>query len=290
VPEDKLKDRLVEIATHFAATRDVLAALEPDDPRTSELVRQAKEALDQGRLPEADALLGRAKELEAVALGEIRKFRQRAQEAEDRRALNLAKIEAIQGDIALTQLRHADAAERFEQAAALVPAEHADERANYLFQQAGALYEVGDRRGDNAALRRAVDVYNAVLEHWTHERAPLDWAATQNNLGSALQTLGARGDDQALRRAVAAFEAALEEHTRERAPLDWAMTQNNLGNALQTLGARGDDQALRRAVAAYEAALEELSRQNATAYVAVVTRNLARVRDHLGQIAATRLD
>jgi hypothetical protein len=32
VPEDKVPARLIEIATHFAQTRDELAALEPDDP------------------------------------------------------------------------------------------------------------------------------------------------------------------------------------------------------------------------------------------------------------------
>jgi len=172
VPEEKLKERLVDIAAHFTTTRDVLAALEPDDRRTAELVRQAKEALDQGRLPEADTLLGQAKEFEAAALREIRKFRERAQEAEDRRALNLAKIEVSQGDIALTQLRYADAAEHFEQAAALVPADHAEERTNYLFQQAGALFELGNRRGDNTALQNASGIYQALLQHYARERAP----------------------------------------------------------------------------------------------------------------------
>jgi hypothetical protein len=85
----------------------------------------------------------------------------------------LAKIEASQSGIALTQLRYADPAERFKQAAALVPAKHAEARTKYLFQQAGALEDLGDRAGDNTALRRAVNIYNAVLEHWTQERAPL---------------------------------------------------------------------------------------------------------------------
>jgi hypothetical protein len=30
------------------------------------------------------------------------------------------------------------------------------------------------------------------LQEWTRERVPLDWAGAQNNLGTALQTLGAR--------------------------------------------------------------------------------------------------
>ena len=176
VPEEKLKDRLVEIATRFATTRDVLAALEPDDPRAAELVGQATDALDQGRLAEAEALLNQAKELEAAALREARKLRQRAQEAEDRHALNLAKIEAGQGEISLTLLHYSDAAEHFEQAAALVPAKHVEQRTRYLFQQARALYEYGNSRGDNAALRTAVAIYEAVLRQIPRERAPLDWA------------------------------------------------------------------------------------------------------------------
>jgi DNA-binding MurR/RpiR family transcriptional regulator len=75
VPEEKLKDRLVEIATHFTTTREVLATLEPDDPRAAELVRQAKDALDDGQLAEADALLGQTKELEAAALGQAEEVR-----------------------------------------------------------------------------------------------------------------------------------------------------------------------------------------------------------------------
>ena len=54
----------------------------------------------------------------------------------------------------------------------------------------------------------------------TRERVPLDWAKTQNNLGTALWTLGARESGTArLEEAVAAYRAALEERTRERVPL-----------------------------------------------------------------------
>ena len=50
VPEEKAPARLIEIASQYAATRDKLAALEPDDPHTAGLARQAKAALDTGRL------------------------------------------------------------------------------------------------------------------------------------------------------------------------------------------------------------------------------------------------
>jgi hypothetical protein len=66
----------------------------------------------------------------------------------------------------------------------------------------------------------------------TQSREPHD------NLGTALQTLGARESGTArLEEAVAAYWA-LEERTRERVPLQWTVTQNNLGNALWRLGER----------------------------------------------------
>jgi hypothetical protein len=83
VPEEKVPARLVEVATHFAQTRDALAALEPDDAHAAALARSAKEALDNGRLTEADDLLDRAKEGELAALRQARELKQKAQEAEE---------------------------------------------------------------------------------------------------------------------------------------------------------------------------------------------------------------
>ena len=81
--------------------------------------------------------------------------------------------------------------------------------------------------------------FREALKEWTRERVPLDWAMTQNNLGTALARLGERESGTArLEEAVAAFREALKERTRERVPLDWAMTQNNLGDALRSLGER----------------------------------------------------
>ncbi len=75
--------------------------------------------------------------------------------------------------------------------------------------------------------------YRAALEERTRERAPLEWATTQNNLGLALARLGERESGTVrLEEAVAAYRAALEERTRERVPLAWATTQNNLGEPL----------------------------------------------------------
>ena len=68
---------------------------------------------------------------------------------------------------------------------------------------------------------------------------PLDWAATQNELGFALQRLAERESGTAhLEQAVAAYRSALEEYTRARAPFQWAGTQHNLGSALEKLAMR----------------------------------------------------
>jgi tetratricopeptide (TPR) repeat protein len=92
----------------------------------------------------------------------------------------------------------------------------------------------------------------------TRARVPLDWATTQNNLGSALWSLGEREAGTArLEEAVEAFRDALKERTRERVPLDWAMTQTNLGLALSRLGERiGDRAKLVEARKAIEAAFD----------------------------------
>ncbi len=71
---------------------------------------------------------------------------------------------------------------------------------------------LGERESGTARLEEAVAAYRAALEEWTRERVPLDWAATQNNLGNALRTLGERESGTArLDEAVAAYRAALEE-------------------------------------------------------------------------------
>ena len=288
VPDEKVPARLIEIATHFAQTRDELAALAPDDPHTGELAHLARQALDSGRLAEADGLLRRAQEGELAALRQARELKEKAREdPEDHHSLNAAKMLAGRGNIALIQLHYVDAAGHFKEAATLVPPGHPDEAANYLhvkpmrfIARATSMATTplwnnplrlgnsssstarasgcrstgrrprttsamrsgrsGERESGTARLEEAVAAYRAALEEWTRERVPLDWAMTQNNLGTALRRSGERESGTArLEEAVAAYRAALEERTRERVPLDWAMTQNNLGTALSSARASG---------------------------------------------------
>jgi len=157
----------------------------------------------------------------------------------DRLAENKADTAAQRGDIAMTRLRYGEAAKHYADAAAVLASASTGEqkRLDYLNREAEALYQQGDEFGDNAALRAAIDRYRGIINLQPREHVPLDWAATQNNLGLVLETLGERESGTTkLEEAVAAYREALKEYTRERVPLEWAGAQNNLGLALKTLG------------------------------------------------------
>ena len=250
VPPGRLTAKLVEIAGRFKALQTTAAAHPGDDPTMAVLKADAQKAIEAGDLAKADALLANAESEPRWAL--------------DRLALNAAEASALRGDVAMARLRYAEAAKHFADAAAMLAPGEADEkkRFGYLTKEADALYRFGGDFSDNRALQLAVARYKRLVILRPRERVPLDWAMTQNNLGTALQSLGERESGTAgLEEAVAAYRAALSEWTRERAPLDWARAQNNLGNVLAILGKRESSTTrLEEAVAAYRAALMERTR------------------------------
>ncbi len=132
---------------------------------------------------------------------------------------------------------------------------------------------IGDRREN---LRRAVTAYEEALRFHTPEAAPLDYAMTQNNLGTAYSDLAALEDRAGnLRQAVAAYEQALRFYTPEAAPLAYATTQNNLGNAYRDLAALEDRAGnLRQAVDAFEQALRFRTPETAPLAYATTQNNL----------------
>ena len=76
-----------------------------------------------------------------------------------------------------------------------------------------------------AHLKEAVTACREALNSGIRERAPLEWAKTQTDLGVALSDLGQLEGGMARHvEAVEAFREALKVQTRERAPLDWATT------------------------------------------------------------------
>jgi len=233
IPPERLTAKLVEIAESFKALKVTTSAQPGDDPKIAAVKTDVQKAIDGGELAEADALLANAKTEQ--------------RRADDRFIVNEAETYAKRGEIALTRLRYGEAATHFANAAAVFPPNsvYEDKRISYLKKEASALYQQGYERGDNGALRSAIERRKQLVELIPRERVPLDWATTQNNLGSALRVLGERESGTAkLEEAVAAYREALKERTRERVPLDWAMSFGNEGVALMFLAERRRDAAI----------------------------------------------
>jgi tetratricopeptide (TPR) repeat protein len=139
-----------------------------------------------------------------------------------------------------------------------------------------------------AVLDAKVSQLEAVLTEW---ETPVEWAATQNNLGNALGRLGVREGGArglaSLEEAVSAYRAALTVRTEKDMPAAWAMTQNNLGSALQALGRRESGAqglaSLRKAVAAYRAALTVQTERDMPAEWASTQDNLGGALLTLGE-------
>ena len=222
----QIEQRLRAKADEYQELRDRLGRLTNDDPRVQALRREAAALIGQARFDEADASLSQAETIDLAAVEELELIALR-------RRASAAASRAERAAAARLRLDYRTAAAHFAEAAAIVANDDAAAW-NYRLSQAGALYDQGSEFGDNPALAEAIVVYRNALQLVPRERVPLQWATTQNNLGTALQTLGERESGTArLEEAVAAYRAALEEWTRERVPLHWAATQNNLGTALR---------------------------------------------------------
>src|SRR5262249_44117811 len=99
------------------------------------------------------------------------------------------------------------------------------------------LAQLGQR--DHKKLGEAIAAYREASKELTRQRAPLQWAAIQNNIGTVLLFLGERERGTAkLEEAVVAFREALKERTRDSVPLDWAASLGGEGLALTFIAER----------------------------------------------------
>ena len=114
-----------------------------------------------------------------------------------------------------------------------------DTRGSLLFNYALVLGIIGEQAGTNDDLAASIAAHRAALEERTRQRAPLDWAMTQNNLGATLQRLGERESGTAhLEDAVEAYRAALKVFQEAQASFYVKHTQSNLVRADALLAER----------------------------------------------------
>ncbi len=120
-------------------------------------------------------------------------------------------------------------------------------------------------------LLQALAAYEAALEHYRPDTAPLDYAATQNNRATLLSAIASLpGEDRRARllQALAAYEAALEHYRPDTAPLAYAATQNNRATLLSDIASLpGEDRRARLRLAlgiSLEAVLIFVDQQHTT--------------------------
>jgi hypothetical protein len=163
VPAEQQPARLVEIAQQFRQLRAQVAALPGDAPEVARLKDAAREALDAGRLQQADDLLVQVETAQDAELD-------RRQREIERQQMERAAIAAQRAGIALTRLHYREAAEHFAAAAGRVPAGNENQVLAYLDREADTLYSQGDEFGDNDALVDAIGRYSALLGRRPRER------------------------------------------------------------------------------------------------------------------------
>ena len=148
-----------------------------------------------------------------------------------------------------------------------------------------ALQSLGERDGDSARLRQAVDAFNNALLEYTRDRAPLDWAMTQNNLGISLSRIAKNENESILLiQAIESFKDALLEYNQDYTPIEWATTHNNLGNALTDLGEYNSDTSLlQKAIESYKCALLVRTREQFPLSWATTLHNLGGALRKLGE-------
>jgi tetratricopeptide (TPR) repeat protein len=246
VRDEDIPKRLDAAADELMKLRAEVEQFQHGPPALAAIAQEAQSLIDKGDLDGARHALVRGREAARA---------QRTDASRDE-----AKFLALDARVDDLQLAYRSAAAKYAEAAGLVAPFDAKQEWDFLSNQAGELRKQGDEFGDNAALVEAIDLYRRDLTLAPRSARPLQWAASQVNLGNALRNLGER--------------EALQEYTRERVPLQWAKTQMNLGNALTMLGARERGTAkLEEAIAAFREALQENTRERVPLEWAKTTGN-----------------
>ena len=160
-----------------ASSPSAAASAQPgDEPKVISLKAEAQKAIEAGELAKADALArgcGNGAGRPSTA------------------SLSTWPKLARRGEISLARLRYAEAATHFANAAAVFPPRSAQRTSgSAISTERQARCTSRSEFGDNGALLSAIERSKGLVDLTPRERVPLDWAPTQNNLGTALSSLG----------------------------------------------------------------------------------------------------
>ena len=225
VPPEHYPDVLVKVIEEIQQLQIDVGILRGDSPEIQELFDRAKAAVEKQQFGQAEEAF---KEVENKSLSAV-----------SGAMLNAAQAKAGRARIRKIGLDYRDAAQLYLDAAALVKNVDQDLYLKYLADAADTYYDLGNEFGDNASLDRSISLWKELLEHLPRNKAPNDWATTQNNLGNALARLGERESGTArLEEAVAAYREALEEFTEEETAYYWEVAKGNLEGTLKLIEER----------------------------------------------------
>ncbi len=137
--------------------------------------------------------------------------------------------------------------------------------------------------------KKAISAYEEALKVYTLDRFPMDYAMTQNGLGTAYVTLAnVESKVENCKKAISAFKEALKVRTLGRFPEDYAMTQNNLGNAYVRLAeVESPAENCKKAISAYEEALKVYTLGRFPEDYAMTQNNLGNAYGTLAEVEST---
>ncbi len=221
---EDLDAKLREIAARHLTLLKQTETQGGDDPQVAALKKEAAGAIGAGDYARAQTLLQQAFDADLAAA-------RKAQDVANQRYVTAARTKAEQGQLKLTQLQYAAAAEEFKTAADLVPAGEPLIRAEYLAALGRVAYHGGNYRLAGTALAEALSIREKALSP--------DDANLANSLNDLALLYGEQGRyaeaEPLYKRALAIGEKALgPEHP------DVAIDLNNLA-ALYYAGGRYAD-------------------------------------------------
>jgi hypothetical protein len=284
VLQQAIVERLRDQANQLADLQQRLDTLAQDaNPTIVAMISQARSALNEGRLHDADRLLQRAAESDLAAI-------EQAEAEVERRRTRAAETIAVRGRVAMLQADFSSAADLFQRASEIAPSSDSARRSLFLVARASVIGQAGQIQGDARAIRQALQLLRGDVSHIA--RTDRTFMAGVQSYICAFENALTRWDGApALARAATACNAALASlppepsTTRASALLNYAnvlAAQHNWEDATRTFDrARAMNAGLGNSADARAAAIGSAT---ALAQAGAASRNPGQIRNAIIQL------